>query len=275
MSAEVRPATAELEALVPEFSDFFDALERGDREFIRDSVDRLCHPDVELFSGVSGRIEGKRKGREAVQAFFTELLDVWEELSYANRRFEIVGDDAIVLHQEMKAQGRGSGVELDQRGGAIWRIDGGLVRSTVTYVGDEELDGAANVIGVEAAFRALAEGGPEALLARYDEFFHEDFEWRPALIGGLDGRTYRGPAEFEQYWRDFTDAFEEIDFGTPEVEALGATRVLAWGPIHVRGAGGGVPIEQEAGFVFDVRDRRVIAGRSFFSRAEAEEFARA
>ena len=274
MTAEESVA-ADLQTLAAELSDFFDALERADRELVLAMVDRLCHPEVELFSAVSGRIEGKRTGREAVQRFFTELLEVWEELSYPNRRFDVIGDDAIVLHYEMKARGRGSGVELDLGGGAIWRVDGGLFRSAETFVTDEELDCAANVIAVETAFRLMAEGGPDALLARYGDIFAEDFEWRPALIGGLDGRTYRGRAEFEEYWQDFTDAFETIDFGAPKVEPLGPDRVLAWGALHVRGAGGGVPIDQEAAYVLDLREHRVVAGRTFFSRAQAEEFARA
>jgi ketosteroid isomerase-like protein len=270
---EVKPPATDRQALVAELSDFFDAVERHDREFVLASVDRLCHPEVEFLSAVSGRIEGKRAGREALKAFLTEILDVWGELSYAHRRFELLGADAIIVHYRMKAQGRASGVELDQGAGAIWRIEDGLCRSAATFVDDEELDRAANVIGIEGAFRLMAEGGPEALLAHYDELFHEEFEWRPALVGGLDGRTYHGRAGFEQYWRDFTGAFDEIDFGNPGVEALGTNRVLAWGDLHVRGAGGGVPIEQEAAYLFEVRDRKVIAGRTFFSRAEAEEFA--
>ena len=274
-AAQVRPTAADLEPLVDELSNFMDALERRDRESVVATVDRLCRSDVEVLSAISGHLEGKRTGREAVKAFFIEILDVWEQLSYANRRFEIVGDDAIVLRFTMTSQGRGSGIGLQLEGGAIWRIRGGLVRSAATFVDEEELARAASVIGVETAFRLLAEGGPEALLSHYDYLFHEDFEWRPALIGGLDGRTYRGRAEFEQYWRDFTDAFEEVDLGATRVECLGPERVLAWGNLHVRGAGGGVPIDQEAGYVLDVREFRMIAGRSFFSRAEAEEFARA
>ena len=132
-----------------------------------------------------------------------------------------------------------------------------------------------SVAVVEAAFQAFAEGGPRALLARYDEFFDECFEFRPALVGGLDGRSYRGREEFEQYWRDFTDAFEEIDFGRPQIELVGPGRVLVVANLHVRGAGGGVPIEQEAGFLWDVCDGLITAGRTFFSRAEALEFAHA
>ena len=128
---------------------------------------------------------------------------------------------------------------------------------------------------VEAAFQAFAYGGPGELLARYEEFFDKDFEFRPALVSGLDGRTYLGREGFEQYWRDFTDAFEEIDFGQPQAELVGPGRVLVVAHLHVRGAGGGVPIEQEAGFVWDVRGGLIIAGRTFFSRTEALEFASA
>jgi ketosteroid isomerase-like protein len=132
-----------------------------------------------------------------------------------------------------------------------------------------------NAAVVEEAFRLLAQAGPQGLLERYDDFFAEDFEWRPALTGSFDGRVYRGRSEFEQYWRDFTEAFEGLDFGAPRVQALGGGRVLASGTVHARGAGGGVPIAQEGAYVIDLREGKIVAGRTFFSHAEAEDFARA
>jgi hypothetical protein len=41
------------------------------------------------------------------------------------------------------------------------------------------------------------------------------------------------------------------------------------------GSGGGVPIDRETAYVFEVRDGLITAGHSLFSRADAEEFARA
>ena len=130
-----------------------------------------------------------------------------------------------------------------------------------------------SVAVLRRGFEVLAADGPQELIDRYDEFFAEDFEWMPALVGGVTGRTYRGREAFAEYWRDFTDAFDEIEFGEPTFTELGRERVVAVSPIHVRGAGGGVPIDLEAAYVFDFRDRRIVAGHSFFSRADAEEFA--
>jgi ketosteroid isomerase-like protein len=128
---------------------------------------------------------------------------------------------------------------------------------------------------VEGVYRAVAAGGPAVMLDRYDEFFAEDFVWEPALVGGVDGRTYRGRDGLATYWDDFTEALGEPRLGEPEVEEIRPDRVLLASTIHVRSAGGGVPIDQDAAYVFDVRDGRIVYGRTFFSRAEAEEFARA
>lgn len=126
---------------------------------------------------------------------------------------------------------------------------------------------------VRLTMEVLDRGGPEELLARYEELCAEDFEWRPALLASVEGeRTFVGKEEFASYWRDFTGTFGEPDLGEQTYEAIGEGRVLVTGRLKVAGVGSGVPIDQEAAYLFTVQEGRIVFARSFMSRHEAEEF---
>jgi ketosteroid isomerase-like protein len=126
---------------------------------------------------------------------------------------------------------------------------------------------------VTEMWSALLQGGLAHLRDRYDEFFSADSEWTPALVGTVEGgRSYVGRDEFADYVRDFTAAFEEAEWGDPSLESIDAARVLLTSPMRVKGTESGVPIEVDAAFIIEVRNGRIVAGHSFFSRAEAEEF---
>jgi ketosteroid isomerase-like protein len=129
---------------------------------------------------------------------------------------------------------------------------------------------------VRAVFRIFLDGGPDALLERYDELFAPGFEFYPALIGTIEGeRRFVGRDGFAAYWREFGSVFAEPDFSEPTYEALDDHRVLAVGRIRAKGAASGAPFDQEAGYVIEVRDGRVSEMRTFFSGDEARGFANA
>jgi ketosteroid isomerase-like protein len=128
---------------------------------------------------------------------------------------------------------------------------------------------------IRAAFEAYVEGGPQALLDRYDRLFGSEFEWHPALVGGLDGRTFVGSAAFADYWREIEATFDEFSFRDVVFEDLGDGAVLVTARVRSRGIASGVELDNEAAFVFVARNGLIISGQSFFSRADAEAFARA
>ena len=128
---------------------------------------------------------------------------------------------------------------------------------------------------IEVVVRAYEtwDGGPDSLMARYEEFFSADFEWHPALIGAIEGdRTYVGRDAFAEYWREFTSVFGEVRPGPARAENAGEGRVLITAPIELEGAASGLPIGRDIAWVFDVADGRITRGWSFMSPADAEEF---
>jgi ketosteroid isomerase-like protein len=127
---------------------------------------------------------------------------------------------------------------------------------------------------LRAGFEVLREGGPDGLLARFDEFFSEDFEWTPLLVGGTpEGRgTYVGRKGFAEYWKEFSEAFGDPELGEPAFEALEHGRVLVTAPVRLAQPPEGIPPERDVLYLFTVREGRAVSGYVFLSREEAEEF---
>jgi SnoaL-like domain len=126
---------------------------------------------------------------------------------------------------------------------------------------------------VREGLGVLGNDGPDALMDRYDEFFADDFQWRPILLGSVEGeRVFIGREQFALYWREFTDAFGSPGLGDLTHELIGPGRILVSGRIIVTGVGSGVPIDREVAYVFEVADGLITSASSFLSRREAEEF---
>jgi ketosteroid isomerase-like protein len=126
-----------------------------------------------------------------------------------------------------------------------------------------------------AAEQAMAHG-PRTLLDRYDELFTEDFRWRPAAQGLIEGlREYRGREGFEQYWDDFEASFSGFGFTNGRFTAVGDDTVLARFRLAVYGTGSGVPVEQDAAWVLRFDGDRIAYGESFMNQDDAEAAAHA
>ena len=53
--------------------------------------------------------------------------------------------------------------------------------------------------------------------------------------------------------------------GEGSLEAIDEQTVLITAELHVKGTGSGVPIDRTVAYLFEVRDGRIISGRTFFS----------
>lgn len=125
---------------------------------------------------------------------------------------------------------------------------------------------------VREVYDAAREHGPQQLIERYGDWFSGDFEWRPILLGSLDGRSYQGEVEFREYWDDFLEAWTDIELGEGAVEAIDDERVLVTARLRAAGSGSGVPIDRTVAYLFEVRDGLIVTGRTFFSPTDAREF---
>jgi ketosteroid isomerase-like protein len=110
--------------------------------------------------------------------------------------------------------------------------------------------------------------GPWAIEPRFDEFFHPDFEWRPA-VSDLGDKTYVGVDGFRAWQHDIEEITDEAVQTGLEVEAVTDGIVLVLSRMRIIGKGSGAEFESEYGAVYEMEDGRGVRGRAFLSHDEA------
>jgi ketosteroid isomerase-like protein len=226
-------------------------------------------PDVEWHGTVGGLDEGSvYHGHEAVVQGFLAYFEMWERIELrAERYIDTPGDEVVVFFHEV-ARGRQSGALVETDTGTVNTVrDGTIVRVRAYMEREEALRVAGltpNVEIVRAAYEAMGRGDFDLAAGVWDP----DGEWVPAMAGITEGRLYRGPAGVRRYFDELLETFPELRIEDLELSEHG-DRVLVLYRLRVRGRASGVPIDQPAGAVYELRGDRVVRGRSYLTREEA------
>ncbi len=121
---------AEMVEVLPKF---FDSLEQGDLVAADAIVDELVAPDCEFTSQIGTAFDGQTyRGPQGIRSWFRDLSATMA-LRYEDRRFEIRGENAIVLLTRFVGEGRGSGAEISRDIGIVWQVEDGSVSRVVSY----------------------------------------------------------------------------------------------------------------------------------------------
>ncbi len=122
---------------------------------------------------------------------------------------------------------------------------------------------------VRRAFEAFRARDVKAM----SDVFAAEGEWRPLLTAGgeLERRVYRGPDGMAEYWADLDDLFEGTEMHIGALEVVAPDTVLFSGRVTARARQSGVPIDERLWAVYTVRDRQLVRGTAYRSRAEALE----
>jgi ketosteroid isomerase-like protein len=133
-----------------ELNSMFDALERGDLEFVRSWFEQRTHPEIEFTSALTSEIEGRvYRGHNGMVEWARGVMDA-VEITYGEREFSDLGDDVVVVLARPRVAGRGSGVEMPIEVGFVVEFEGDLARRGASYFGHA----AALEAGREAAANA-------------------------------------------------------------------------------------------------------------------------
>jgi ketosteroid isomerase-like protein len=93
-------------------------------------------PDIEWVMSF-GPMTPEAQGTRAVNAFFREWLEAWDEYEVDYELVE-VDDEQIVVTGRFRGHGRGSGVETELTFGQLWQFrDGMAVRQEMFRTADE------------------------------------------------------------------------------------------------------------------------------------------
>jgi hypothetical protein len=129
-----------------ELDSMFDALERGDLEFVRNWFEEHAHAEIEFTSALTSEIEGRvYRGRNGMVEWTRGVMDA-VQITYGAREFVDVGDDVVVVLVRPKIEGRGSGVEIPLEVGFVVEFEGDLARRGASHFGHAEALAAAKAV---------------------------------------------------------------------------------------------------------------------------------
>jgi ketosteroid isomerase-like protein len=122
----------------------------------------------------------------------------------------------------------------------------------------------ANADLVREAFEQWNTGDRESLLALIDP----DVEIHVASAQLTGGEAFHGHEGYREWHAAMEESFEVWQIH-PEVFREVGDRVVALGNMHLRGRASGVELDQEIGWLVDIRDGKMIRFQTFLSHAEA------
>jgi ketosteroid isomerase-like protein len=131
---------------------------------------------------------------------------------------------------------------------------------------------AENVEIVRRVYEAAARRDSEAVMALYDPEVELD-NGGLGLPGYGTGEIARGHEELRRFFRDWHEAWDNIEYDYDELIDAGGDRVVSVVTRHGRGRASGLEVEMPAALVWTVRDGKVVRVVWFKSRGDALEAA--
>jgi ketosteroid isomerase-like protein len=118
----------------------------------------------------------------------------------------------------------------------------------------------------------IAKRGVDAFSKRhideYAETFTADYEWVGALLGAVEGGSYRGREGLARYFRESEETWRELNVSAKEFRDLGDT-VLVLGRIEGGGRSSGVRVDTPYTMIVEFREGKISRSRSYLDHAEA------
>jgi ketosteroid isomerase-like protein len=111
----------------------FEAFNRGDVT----GVLALLHPDVEVHSVAEVGEEGTYHGHQGFLDWTAIWLDAWDDFKIEVEEIEEVDDENVLIHAHQWGRGKGSGLEVEQRGIYLFTMHEGLATRLHLYADRE------------------------------------------------------------------------------------------------------------------------------------------
>ena len=124
-----------------------------------------------------------------------------------------------------------------------------------------------NVETVRASWRALADGGLDALT----EFWDPEIDWRAIEGAPDDVGEMRGREAVRRYLQDWVDTFDGLTVVAEELLELDDRRVVAVLRVSGRAKLSGIETELRLAVVYSLRDGKIVRGREYIDREQALE----
>jgi hypothetical protein len=117
-----------LEQRIGTYDRAWDALEAGDLDGFMAIVSDEADPEVEFSSGIGSVVGGGTyKGLEGIRSWFGEVLTISRERRWTERRYEMIGDDALVFFSMLELVGAASEAPVTSEVGGVFQYRGDRV----------------------------------------------------------------------------------------------------------------------------------------------------
>lgn len=93
--------------------------------------------------------------------------------------------------------------------------------------------------------------------------------------GLINSGTYTGYEGFQEWTRQWEEAWEQVEYDLGEMIEVGDSIVVVPARIAARGSGSGIETDSVFGWLFEFRDGRALRFHAYLSSEEALERARA
>jgi ketosteroid isomerase-like protein len=241
----------------------------GSADGVRAAIDELWEEDVDYYPVRKWPEARPCHGREDVKRFILQLIEAFSESAWVVRELIPIADDRVLADVSLRAEGRGSGINLE--GDVYWCF--WLRQGRFFHVEDHlTLSGALHALGLE--YETLEDAGLRAptnlefvqsLFADWERGDFTSTEWAHPEIEYVhaDGPApgeWKGLAGLAEGWRVWLSAWEELRSEVEEFRELDDERVLALYTFVGRGKTSGLDIGQLAAkgsLLFHVRDQKV------------------
>jgi ketosteroid isomerase-like protein len=135
------------EALVADMNRGFDALEAGDLDGFMATVERIADPEVEFVSAIGSSFGGSSyKGQDGIRSWFGDLLDTSSKVTYSQREFRVLDDEAVLFLAQFTIEGRSSGAVVESEVGTVFELKEGHAHRIVSYTSHEEATAVAEAL---------------------------------------------------------------------------------------------------------------------------------
>jgi ketosteroid isomerase-like protein len=229
------------------------AISRSAPDEVRAAIDELWEEDVDYYPVRKWPEARPCHGREEVKRFLVQGLgEAFSESAWEVRELIPVGDDRVLAEISLRAEGRGSGINLE--GDVYWCF--WVRHGRFFYVEDHlTVSGALHALGLKGeTLEAAGLRAPSNLdLVRSictawgqgdfssAEWAHPEIEF--VLTGGPVDGSWTGLAGMAEGWRAWLGAWEEVRAEPDEYRELDADRVLVL--LHGSGRGKSSGLELE------------------------------
>jgi ketosteroid isomerase-like protein len=98
------------------------------------TLDAICSEEIEFhstFAASEGRVF---RGRQGIRDYFATLGEVFDDMRIELEEITDAGEDQLVVVVRVMGRGKGSGANVEQRNGQVWRFANRRIASIDSYL---------------------------------------------------------------------------------------------------------------------------------------------